>query len=113
MILEGLRLCQDNRDAQTGLLDHHKARFSIDGSIKIRKRFHPDPSVNYCNTLRPKSLDTILSVAAFYFEQISKGDSKSAFQHTPSTRAKPDVVWILKEVSGAAIDQVHPLSRTT
>ena len=49
----------------------------------------------------------MLSVVAFYLEQISKGGSKSAFQHTSSTPAKPDVVWILKEVSGAAIDQFY------
>ena len=49
----------------------------------------------------------MLSVASIYLEQISKGDSKSAFQHTPSTRAKPDVLRILKVVSGAVIDQFY------
>ena len=38
-IIDGLILYQDKRDAQTGLLDRHNARFAIDGSIEIKKDY--------------------------------------------------------------------------
>ena len=50
-------------------------------------------------TLRPESLDNMLSVASLNHEQISKGDSKSSLRNSPSTRAKPDLVRIRKEIS--------------
>ena len=52
---EWICLLQEKRDATTGPLEKLKARLAIDGSVEIRKDLHPDPSKNYCNTLKPES----------------------------------------------------------
>jgi hypothetical protein len=98
---------KEKRDATTGLSIKDKARFALDGSVEIRAGKHPDPSKYYCNTLGATAFKYMISNAAWKGWQISKSDSKQAFQHTPSTRLQPDVVWLPKEMSGAEVDQYY------
>jgi hypothetical protein len=94
----------EKRDATTGLHLKDKARFALDGSVEIRAGLHPDPSKYYCNTLGAMGLHYQISHAAWKSWKVSTSDSKQAFQHTPSTRSKPDVLWLPKQMTGAATD---------
>jgi hypothetical protein len=109
-LCEWICVLKEKRDATTGLHLKDKARFAIDGSVEIRAGKHPDPLKLYCNTLGLSGLRYHLAVAAYKSMQISTSDSVQAFQHTPSTRLIPDVVFLPKELTGAEKSQHYYLT---
>ena len=107
---KGVMILQEKRDATTGLWLKDKARFAMLGNLEIAAGEHTYPLKNYCNTLGILGLRFLVSMATYYSWKISKFDSKQAFQHTPTTRLRPDVVWLKKKITGDATDGYYYLT---
>ena len=103
--LQVLFVLQEKRDATTGEHIKDKCRCTMMGNLLLAAGLYPDPSTNYCPTMGSDGLHYIMANAAYKRWGFSSSDSISAFQHTTSTRSKPDVVFLRKELTGADKDQ--------
>ena len=102
--------CQEKRDATTGEHLKDKARLAMLGNLEIQAGEHTNPLKNYCPTLGAIGLRYLIANAAWKGFEVSKSDSKQSFQHTPTTRPQPDVIWLEKELKGAETDGFYCLT---
>ena len=91
---------QEKKDKSTGLVTSYKARLAIMGNREKDAGLFQDPSETYCPTLSAEGARALIAHAVYKNMAISKVDSQSAFQRTPSTRPVPMVIWLPSELTG-------------
>ena len=109
-ILSKKMFLQEKRDATTGDWLKDKGRFAILGNLEINRGEHTDKLKTYCPTMGQLGLKFVIAMVAYKCWLLSKSDTQQAFQHTPTTRPIPDIVWIRKEMSGADEDDWYYLT---